>query len=130
MSTELPMTISIDLKKMRLRIHKKVLHTMGEPKYIQVLVNPSEKLIAIRGLSDFEPHEDAERISSLDMLSDNSIELYSKGFLQILAQLVEGLNYMCSYRLKGSFVEEQNMAVFSLDTLELIDLQEGEDDAN
>lgn len=126
MSNELSMTISIDLKKMRLRIYKKVLYAMGEPKYIQLLVNPNAKQIAIRGIPEGESHKYAERISSLDMLSDNSVEFYSKEFLQNLSELVDTLNFQCSYRLYGSFVNEQNMAVFSLDTLEEIESQEGE----
>ena len=126
MNTDLPMTIAIDLKKMRIRIHKKVLHTMGAPKYIQLLVNPKTKSVAIRAVSQDEPHGDAERIRPLDMMSENSIELYSKVFVQMLTELVEDINTECTYRLHGNFVKDQNMAVFSLETLEIIDLQDGE----
>ena len=126
MNTELPMTIAIDLKKMRIRIHKKVLHAIGKPKYIQLLVNPGIKAVAVRAVAQDEPHEYAERISPLDMMSENSFELYSKTFINKLPELINGRDTNKTYRLYGFFVKEQNMAVFSLDTLEVIDLQEGD----
>ena len=40
--------LCIDLKKNRIRIHKLTLHKLGDPEYIQLLVNPTARMIAIR----------------------------------------------------------------------------------
>ncbi len=40
--------ILIDLKKYRIRIHKNTLYLLGNPEYIMFLVNPSDRIIAIR----------------------------------------------------------------------------------
>lgn len=42
--------ISIDLKKSRLRIHKASLHLIGDPLYIQLLVNREAQQVAIRSV--------------------------------------------------------------------------------
>ena len=120
-----PITIAIDLKKSRIRIHKSLLHMMGDPKYIQLLVNPNNKYVAIRALKQNEPHENSERIRPIDMMAENSIEFYSKYFIQKLCELVDELDTDYSYRLMGTIVPTHNMAVFSLDTLTPIE-KEGE----
>ena len=40
--------ISIDTKEYRIRIHKRTIHLLGDPEYIQILVNPVKCQIAIR----------------------------------------------------------------------------------
>ena len=120
-----PITIAIDLKKSRIRIHKSLLHMTGDPKYIQLLVNPNNKYVAIRALKQNEPHENSERIRPIDMMAENSIEFYSKYFIQKLCELVDELDTDYSYRLMGTIVPTHNMAVFSLDTLTPIE-KEGE----
>ena len=120
-----PITIAIDLKKSRIRIHKSLLHMMGDPKHIQLLVNPNNKHVAIRALKQNEPHENSERIRPIDMMAENSIEFYSKYFIQKLCELVDELDPDYSYRLIGTIVPTHNMALFSLDTLTPIE-NEGE----
>ena len=46
--TSLKPVLCIDLKKNRIRIHKLTLHMLGDPEYIQLLVNPQNSMIAIR----------------------------------------------------------------------------------
>lgn len=46
--TSLKPVLCIDLKKNRIRIHKLTLHMLGDPEYIQLLVNPQDSMIAIR----------------------------------------------------------------------------------
>ena len=51
--TETPnpaVTISVDLKKYRIRIYKSMLRLLGDPPYIQLLVNPDNKCVAIRAV--------------------------------------------------------------------------------
>ena len=42
--------ISVDIKKSRIRIYRTTLTQLGLPKYIQLLVNPNDRMIAVRGL--------------------------------------------------------------------------------
>ena len=46
--TSLKPVLCIDLKKNRIRIHKLTLHMLGDPEYIQLLVNPKSSMIAVR----------------------------------------------------------------------------------
>ena len=46
--TSLKPVLCIDLKKNRIRIHKLTLHMLGDPEYIQLLVNPQDSMIAIK----------------------------------------------------------------------------------
>ena len=41
-------SLLIDLKKNRIRIHKATLHLLGDPDYIQFLVNPENLSLVIR----------------------------------------------------------------------------------
>lgn len=43
-------TMCVDLKQFRIRIYKTTLHSLGDPKYIQILVNPNDKAVAIRSV--------------------------------------------------------------------------------
>ncbi|MGM9936792.1 MAG: hypothetical protein ACI38A_05560 [Candidatus Ornithomonoglobus sp.] len=115
-------TISIDLKKNRIRIHKRILHLLGDPKYIQLLVNPRNKYVAIRGVEVTIPGDQTERINPPDMMSDCSYELYSRLFVKKLCQVAGNLEPN-TYRLVGGIIQSHNMAVFSLKTLTRIEDQ-------
>lgn len=43
--------ICIDFKKNRIRIHRNTLRQIGNPEYIQLLVNPDQKMIGIKASS-------------------------------------------------------------------------------
>ena len=110
-------TIAIDPKKSRVRIHKIILHKLGDPKYIQLLVNPNNKHVAIKAVENAAPGDQVERITRIAMMSENSIELYSKVFMKKLCKLVDDFDPSCSYRLSGNIISAHNMAIFSLDTI-------------
>ena len=44
-------TLSVDLKKYCIRLHKATYRLIGQPKYIQLLVNPKERVVAVRAIS-------------------------------------------------------------------------------
>ena len=117
-----PIKISIDLKKYRLRIHKTTLGLLGIPKYVQLLVNPVNMQVAIRGIDN--KLLDAHRVNLSAIQSDNSYELYSKSFIQQLCILVPELDFNCTYRLIGQIIESENIALFSLKTLKKVEAME------
>ena len=44
-------SVVIDLRKNLIRIHKQTLHLLGDPDFVQILVNPENHTIAIRSSS-------------------------------------------------------------------------------
>lgn len=120
-NSNLTVVISVDMKKRRIRVHKRMLHLLGDPKYIQLLVNPANKSVAIRGVKSSIPGDQAEKIKPQSMLADNSYELYSKTFIEKLCAVVGGLEFN-TYRLSGTIVAAYNMAVFSLNTLTKVEV--------
>lgn len=110
-------TISVDLKKARIRFYKSMLHSLNNPKHIQLLVNPNNRHIAIRAVDVAVSGDQTERITPQVMKADNSVEMYSKAFISKLCSVTGGLEPNCTYRLSGTIVSSHKIAVFSLDTL-------------
>ena len=112
-------TISVDLKKYRLRIHKTTLSLLGMPKYVQLLVSPESMMVAIRGVDNKD--RDGHRVNLNVLSPDNSYELYSKQLIERLCALIDDLDTSFNYRLTGEFLADENAAVFSLNTLQKIE---------
>ena len=47
-SSNITVTMAVDTKKYGIRIHKSLFRQLGEPKHIQLLVNPNEGVVAIQ----------------------------------------------------------------------------------
>ena len=109
-----PTSVSIDLKKFRIRIFKTTIHALGDPKYIQLLVKPKNKTVAIRSV---EKETSGDQAHKVKMVSGDSYEIYSRPFVTKLCEVVGGLDPQYSYRMAGEIVPAQKMAVFSLNTL-------------
>jgi len=111
-------TLSIDLKKYRIRVHKSTLHQLGDPQYIQLLVNPEHMLVAIRSVSQETSGDQTHRIRQSAMSSSNSIELYSRSFITKLCSVAGELDCNATYRMAGEVIPTQKLAAFSLKTLQ------------
>lgn len=109
--------ISIDIRQNRIRIHKTVLQELGFPKYIQFLVNPDKKHIAIRGVDVSVPGDQTERIKPKEMMLDNCYEFKSKSLMKKLYELIGSPNPQFTYRFIGNGVSEYNMVVFPIKTM-------------
>ncbi|MDD4422898.1 MAG: hypothetical protein PHD46_07665 [Eubacteriales bacterium] len=114
-------TMSVDLKKFRIRIYKTVIHQIGDPKYIQLLVNPDEMAVAIRSVEHELSGDQTHRVSERQLRADNSVEIYSRPFISKLCEVVSGLNVGYSYRLSGVVIPAEKTVVFSLKTLQIIE---------
>ena len=77
-------TLSIDMKKNRIRIHRNTLYLLGSPKYIQLLVNPEKELMVVMPGKREDPlaHPVKEH-----QMTDNSFELTSKELVKSLQQV-------------------------------------------
>lgn len=110
-------TISVDLKKYRIRIFKALIHQMGDAKYVQLLVNPEEMAVALVFAEKESSGDQTHRLSLSTLASDNSVEIYSRPFIDKLCEVVGGLNGGRSYRLTGTAMPAEKVAVFSLKTI-------------
>ena len=122
--TQQQVTIAVDLKKYRIRIHRNTLALLGTPKYIQLLVSPSAKMMAIQGVDTRTRFTHRVNLSALR--PDNSYEIYSSLFVSQLLALVTDLDAKCTYRLTSEIITEENAAVFPLNTLQEVDSLEAE----
>ena len=120
-STSTPTTIAKDIKKYRIRIHKQTIHLLGDPKYIQLLVNPLTMAVAIRPVEKELSGDQSHKVNMSLMNSDNSYEIYSRSFITRLCEVIGGLETNCSYRLSGEVISSKAAAVFSLKTIKRIE---------
>lgn len=108
--------ISVDIKKSRIRIYRTTLTQLGLPKYIQLLVNPNDRMIAVRGLD--KRCKESHIVSFSHMRTDYSYELYSKELITTLMSLRQDLEGDCTYKLTGEVYPDSKVALFSLDTIQ------------
>lgn len=113
--------LTIDMKQNRLRIYKSVLHQLGDPKYIQLLVNPEEMVVALRCV---DVTSKGDQTHKLKMTTNNCVEISSMVFIRKLVEIAGGLDPAYSYRLSGSVVPDKRLAVFSLKSITRIEKQE------
>ena len=116
-NTSNPVSISIDMKKYRIRIHKSTLHLLGDPPYILLLINPESRFVAIK--SSDRPASDGltHKVARYIFQSDASAEIYSHTLVKKLKELYPDLGAGNLYHMSGHVVPRENMAVFSMDTL-------------
>jgi len=109
--------LSVDMKKYRIRVHKATLHALGDPPYIQLLINPKAQIVALKSVRRSTSGDQAHRVSKKTLQSTNSIEIYSKYFIDKLNELVPDLSDGNCYHMTGSIVPSEKLAVFSFKTL-------------
>lgn len=113
--------IAIDLKKERIRIHKKTLHALGEPKYIQLLYNPEAKQLVIKCYEKGSASENLFRVALETLRADFSYEICSKELLNLWSETIEDMNTGNTYRIYGELIDNNKAALFSMDTLQHTD---------
>lgn len=111
--------LSVDIRKYRIRIHKATLNQLGSPEYIQLLVNPNDKVVAIRGLE--KRCKEAHIVSYTHLKPDNPYELYSKQLITTLISLLPEPNGDCTYRLTGEIHIDKKAAFFPLNTIRRVE---------
>ncbi len=115
--------MAVDMRRRRIRIHKTVIHLMGNPKYIQFLVNPEEMVVAIRSVEQDNPGDQTYKVSQRLLTSKSSYEICSSLLIERLCNVMGVFDHEISFRLSGYFVASRKMAVFPLDSFEEIERQ-------
>ena len=112
------MYLSIDFKKHRIRLPKHLLHKLGDPLYVQLLVDPESRLVAVRALSRTTARDQSHKVPKSTLQSDHSVELYSMSLVQQIARIMDIDDIFCTYRIRGRLVADKSAAVFDLQTIE------------
>lgn len=122
MKTEnsLPANLTIDLKRNRFRIYRKTLRYLGDPAFIQFLINPEELYIAILGSDKPIPGGTANKIN-LNLELKSCIEFYSAALMNGLFKIFGALDCRYSYHLAGEIDQINRVAYFSLHTLRKVE---------
>lgn len=104
--------ISVDLRKYRIRVHRKTLHSIGDPDYVLLLVNPEERTLAILGSSRSDPR--AHHINKNSLINKKSFELYSRSLVESLCDVCIGWKENQSYRMYGEIIAAEGIARFQM----------------
>ena len=104
--------MSIDFKQNRIRVHKKTLRLLGSPDYVQLLVNPADGGIALRRLEQPEPQH--FKVNWDGLLKRNSFDIHSMSFIRKLRQCSADLPQDKTYRIKGKYIADFEVARFCL----------------
>ena len=113
--------IAIDLKQNRIRIHKGSLHLLGNPEYVQFLVNPTKRnLILIPSInSDHLAHH----IRWYTDTVQRECCFYSKDLTHEICGLAINWDEDSTYRLVGRYISSNNALLFSLKDSYKVDLE-------
>ena len=99
-----------DLKKDRIRICKRRLHAVGDPKYILLLVNPEDRTIVI--LRSDRDDQRAFRLPQARFDDKQCFELHSKALVRNLRSMCDDWVDGYSYRIYGEVVKNEGIAQF------------------
>ena len=104
--------ISIDYKQNRMRIYKRTLRLIGNPKHIILLINPEEQVLIILG-SD-KSDKKAFNVKYTQIKSNQSYEINCKHLLKQLLTVCNNWQDNCLYRIYGEVLQNQNAVQFQL----------------
>lgn len=92
---------------------------LEDPDYVQLLVNPELKSIAVR--SSISQDYLAQKIKWSLIAGKQCCELYSKFLVKSLRGVCFDLEDKHTYRIDGELVKSENLATFNMDNSILID---------
>ena len=112
--------MTIDLRRNRFRIHGETLKHLGNPAYIQFLVNPEDLFIAILGSDRPLVGGTANKVTLYKSKAANA-EFYSCTLMNGIFRIYGTLDYRYSYRLTGEIDTVNRVAYFSLRSITRIE---------
>lgn len=118
-------SMALDMKKNRIRIHKPTIHMLGDPTLIQLLFDPDAMVVAIICPESEVPGGQEIRVNSKNFKGENAVEFYSKLFLKKLRTVHGHLDDNCTYRLTGTIIPELRAARFPMSTMQKVECEEG-----
>lgn len=93
-------------------MYRSALKLLGDPDYVQFLINPEKQKIIIR--SSKEKEEGAQKIYWTTLIDkDRCCEFYSKNLIEALQELFYKDGDVHSYRMAGDYLARYNSVIFS-----------------
>lgn len=108
------LSISVDLKKDRIRIHKSTLHRLGDPKRVQLLFNPETRELLISCPSKPISESQDEKVYFDKPGNDGTYQLYSSELIRRIQSICPELERNALYYVCGKYVPSMNAAYFSM----------------
>ena len=106
-----PHKISFNYKHGKVRIFKRVIQGLGNPKFIQFLIKPEDKLFFIVGLEHRE--HDSFPVAISQNKRNGGMVLNGQRFIRKISE-ISGWSLEGTYVVEGTYVEEMNMFKFNL----------------
>ena len=110
-------TMAIDLKKNRLRIHKSTLRLIGSPEFVRLLFSQERNAIGVIASKSEIPKAEEIRVIYDKPNDTGTFDIYSKFLISVIRMAFRGLDQTGLYRLKGTSIPEENGVYFPLSTL-------------
>ena len=106
-----PYKISFNYKHGKVRVYKKVIQGLGNPKFIQFLIKPEDQLFFIVGLEHRE-HDSFPVVTSQNKQHGGMV-LNGQRFIRKISE-ISGWSLDGTYVVDGTYVEEMNLFKFKL----------------
>ena len=129
MSEQKPLVanLTIDLRRNRFRIHQDTIHNLGDPAYIQFLINPEDGFIAILGSEKPLAGGTANKVTLYNASRSKSAEFYSSNLMNSIFKIFVSLDFRFSYRLTGEIDQVNRVAYYSMQTLQRVERRTPDD---
>ena len=114
-------SMAVDLKKYRFRIHRGTLHVLGDPSCVQLMFDPDKKAILLMVPSKNAEFGQEEKVTFDHSGSDGSFLLYSKLLIQKIQLICPNLKDHNTYCLCGKYFPSKNAVFFQMSSLHRID---------
>jgi len=101
------------MKRNCIRIYKRTLHSIDDPEYIHLLVNPEERTLAILRSDCTDPR--SYRLPKARFGNKQCFEIISKSLVMSLLDLCDGWQENCSYRVYGDVASNECVVQFNLE---------------
>ena len=121
------LSISLDLKKNRIRIHKNTLRRLGDPKRVQLLFNPDKREFLISCPTKTISKSQDENVSFDKPGPAGSYQLYSSELIKRIRTVCPELENHELYTINGKYLAGMNAAHFRIDDC-IRDTRTGEHD--
>ena len=106
-------TMSIDMKRKRVRLHRNILQHFNGIQYIQFLINVEAKQFAVRFLTHEASGDHTFKVNPRVMHNGNSYEVSCYPFIEKVSKFLRLQDNMV-YRYTGIVIPAESMAVFNL----------------
>lgn len=114
------LSIAIDPRKNRIRIHKPTLHALGDPKWIQLLFNANDLVLVIRAAEKKQPGGHEIRVRPREICGQD-FELHSSLLIDHFVRQSGNMSMDYTYRLTGEYSETNRAIFFPFSTMTYIE---------